>query len=190
MCFPVDLLPYMALGNTSQTSIGIWPSEKLVFCFALESGYAGTELVHMTCCPTLLEGNSVCSCSKWPHWRAELKDSRHRERGDGISFKYGIKGAHFQTFSSGRHSSCYTLLFAWKVVSRIKKESSTEKFKPWLLFHLCKAIQAVSEVGVNVVSLVSESSRNCQTQPQFWRQKVVGGGAYFVLVGQTQCFYS
>ncbi len=60
-----------------------------------------------------------------------------------------------------------------------ERESWKEKFKPWLLSHLCTAGQSLREVGVNVRSLVSESYRNGQTQAPLIPHRISAEGGGF-----------
>lgn len=103
------------------------------------------------------QGNSVYSCSKWPHSKAGQKACHHRDERDAIMKWNGDNRAHFQTVSRccTRHST--------EVV--VMNEVGEVEFKPCVLSHW---IGGHRGAGGRFISV--DSTLKCECFSKFWRK--------------------
>lgn len=71
----------------------------------------------------------------------------------------------------------------------MKKESQTEKFKPWFLSHVCTSVQSQHAVCVNVRLSVSKSYRNGQQQTFQSNVEEVWGELFSYLTSTSEEIY-
>ncbi len=74
-------------------------------------GYVWNKVVYMESCSNTFKGQSIYTCSKRPHSKAEQQACHHREWGDALNATNGKNGAHIWKVFHQRHSWSCTRLY-------------------------------------------------------------------------------